>query len=59
MPKLSGSGRGDLIVLVDVRVPSKLTREQRKLFEQLRDLLPKENEPQEKGLFDKVKEYFM
>ena len=59
VPKLSGSGRGDLIVHVDVRVPSKLTREQRKLFEQLRDLLPKENEPQEKGLFDKVKEYFM
>jgi len=59
VPRLSGSGRGDLIVHVDVRVPSKLTREQRKLFEQLRDLLPKENEPQEKGLFDKVKEYFM
>jgi len=59
VPHLSSSGRGDLYVHLDVRVPAKLTREQRKLFEQLRDLLPVENEPQEKGIFDKVKDYFM
>ncbi|HEX6897358.1 MAG TPA: DnaJ C-terminal domain-containing protein, partial [Bryobacteraceae bacterium] len=59
MPKLQGSGRGDLFVHVDVRVPSKLTREQKKLFEQLRETLPAENEPHEKGLLDKVKDYFM
>jgi len=40
-------------------VPTKLTREQKRLFEELRDTLPAENEPAEKGLFDKVKEYFM
>jgi molecular chaperone DnaJ len=56
---LQGSGRGDLFVHIDVRVPSKLTREQRKLFESLRDTLPAENEPHEKGLMDKVKDYFM
>ena len=39
--------------------PGKLTREQRKLFEQLRELLPVENEPSEKGIFDKVKDYFL
>jgi molecular chaperone DnaJ len=59
MPVLNGHGRGDLIVHVEVRVPSKLTREQRKLLEQLRDTLPAENEPREKGIFDKVKDYFM
>ena len=59
MPRLQGSGRGDLFVHVDVRVPNKLTREQRKLFEQLRETLPAENEPHEKGLIDKVKDYFM
>jgi molecular chaperone DnaJ len=59
VPHLSGGGRGDLYVHLDVRVPSKLTREQRKLMEQLRDLLPVENEPQEKGIFDKVKDYFL
>ena len=59
VPFVNGHGRGDLIVHVDVRVPSKLTREQRKMFETLRETLPVENEPQEKGLFDKVKDYFM
>jgi molecular chaperone DnaJ len=59
VPRLNQSGRGDLFVHVDVRVPTKLSREQRKLFEQLRDLLPAENEPEEKGLLDKVKDYFV
>lgn len=59
VPHLNGSGRGDLYIHVNVRVPSKLTRDQRKLFEQLRELLPVENEPHERGgLFDRVKEYF-
>ena len=58
VPHLHGSGRGDLYVHLDVRVPAKLTRDQRKLFEQLRDMLPAENEPAEKGIFDKVKDYF-
>lgn len=59
VPRLNDGGRGDLYIHVDVKVPSKLTREQRKLFEQLRDALPAENEPPEKGLFDKVKDYFL
>ena len=40
-------------------MPTRLTREQRKLLEQLRDTLPVDNQPGEKGLFDKVKNYFM
>jgi molecular chaperone DnaJ len=59
VPQLNSSGRGDLYVHLDVKIPAKLTREQRKLFEQLRELLPAENEPQEKGIFDKVKDYFL
>jgi molecular chaperone DnaJ len=59
VPYVHGGGRGDLYVHVDVRIPTKLTREQRKLFEQLREVLPAENEPSEKGIFDKVKDYFM
>ena len=59
VPHVNGSGRGDLFVHLDVRIPTKLTREQRKLFEQLRELLPAENEPTEKGILDKVKDYFM
>ena len=59
VPHVNGSGRGDLFIHLDVRIPTKLSRDQRKLFEQLRELLPAENEPTEKGIFDKVKDYFM
>jgi molecular chaperone DnaJ len=59
VPILNGNGRGDLYVHVDVKVPTRLSREQRKLFEQLRDTLPVDNAPTEKGLFEKVKNYFM
>ena len=46
MPHVQGHGRGDLYVNIDVKIPTKLSREQRKLFEQLRETLPAENEPQ-------------
>jgi molecular chaperone DnaJ len=42
-----------------VKIPGRLTREQRKWLEQLRDTLPVNNTPTEKGLFEKVKDYFM
>jgi len=59
VPILNSNGRGDLHVHIDVRIPSRLTREQKKLLEQLRDTLPVDNAPNEKGLFEKVKDYFM
>lgn len=59
VPYLNGGGRGDLIVHVDVRTPTKLSRDQRKLLEQLRDTLPQENEPHDKSLLDKFKEFFL
>jgi molecular chaperone DnaJ len=57
VPRVNGHGRGDIIAHVDVRMPKKLTREQRRLFEQLRESLPAENEPEDKGLFNKLKDY--
>jgi len=59
VPDVNGRGRGDLFVRIQVQVPTRLSREQRKLFEQLRDSLPADNRPAEKGLFEKVKDYFM
>jgi molecular chaperone DnaJ len=59
VPEVQGKGRGDLIVHIDVRVPTKITREQRRIFEELEDTLPVDNDPHEKGLLDKVKDYFM
>ena len=65
MPDVSGRGRGDLMVTVKVSTPKKLTKEQKKLLEQLADALPKEGyEPtpaaaqSDKGLFDRVKDIF-
>jgi len=59
VPVLNGSGRGDLYIHIDVKIPTRLTREQRKLLEQLRDTLPVDNAPTEKGLFEKVRDYFL
>ncbi len=59
VPSLNGGGRGDLYVHIDVKIPTRLTREQRRLFEQLQETLPADNAPAEKGLFEKVKDYFM
>jgi len=64
MPDVTGRGRGDLFVTVKVSTPKKLTRDQKKLLEQLATSLPKEKfEPtpvnhEDKGLFDRVKDIF-
>jgi molecular chaperone DnaJ len=55
---LNGHSRGDIVAHIDVKTPTKLTREQKKLFEQLRETLPQDNQPSEKGIFEKVKDYF-
>jgi molecular chaperone DnaJ len=61
----SGRNRGDLFVTVKVITPKKLSRDQKKLLEQLATTLPKEQfEPtpldaqEDKGLFDRVKDIF-
>ena len=56
MPMLGGRGRGDLFVSVTVVTPTSLTREQRKLLEQLATIEDKDLE--DKGLVDKVRNIF-
>jgi len=58
VPQLNTRSRGDLYVHLDVQVPKKLTREQRRLFEQLGEVLPVENAPHEKSVFEKVRDFF-
>ena len=55
-----GGGKGDLYYHVRVVTPTKLTREQRKLIEQLGTTLKVDNKPAERGssIFDKVKDIF-
>ena len=56
MPVLGGRGRGDLFVSVTVVTPTTLTREQRKLLEQLAQI--EEKDLGDKGLIDKVRDIF-
>jgi molecular chaperone DnaJ len=60
LPDPRGGGKGDLYYHVRVLTPSKLTREQRKLMEQLGASIKVENKPAERGssFFDKVKDIF-
>ncbi len=58
VPHVNSRARGDLFVHVDVQIPKKLTKEQRRLFEQLQQVLPVENAPHEKSVFEKVKDFF-
>jgi molecular chaperone DnaJ len=55
-----GGGKGDLYYHVCVLTPTKLTREQRKLMEQVGATLKVENKPADRNssIFDKVKDIF-
>lgn len=56
VPVLGGRGRGDHFVSVTVVTPTTLTREQRRLLEQLSEVEAKDLE--DKGLIDKVRNIF-
>ncbi|MDQ3687490.1 MAG: molecular chaperone DnaJ [Acidobacteriota bacterium] len=56
MPVLGGRGRGDLFVSVTVVTPTTLTREQRRLLEQLAEI--EDRDLQDAGLMDKVRNIF-
>jgi len=64
VPKLrrdgTTSGRGDQLVILNVEVPSRLTKEQRELFEQLGRTLGSEVVPQKngRGFLDRVADFF-
>jgi molecular chaperone DnaJ len=60
LPDPRGGGRGDLYYHVRVLTPTKLTREQRKLMEQLGASLKVENKPADRNssIFEKVKDIF-
>jgi molecular chaperone DnaJ len=57
----SNSGRGDQLVYIQVAIPTKLTTEQRELFERLAETLGRDIQPQGangRGFFDRVMDFF-
>ena len=57
IPHLRRNGRGDLLVVVQVEIPTRLTAEQRRLFQELARTLPGgEVQKPEKGFLERLKE---
>ncbi|PID27165.1 MAG: molecular chaperone DnaJ [Candidatus Cloacimonadota bacterium] len=58
LPRLNGYGRGDQIVRINVWIPTNISSETRKKFEELDQLSETKPQPEEKGFFAKVKDFF-
>lgn len=56
VPYLRRKDRGNQLVIVNVAIPTKLTKEQRELFEKLAESLGTTVKPQEKGFIDWLNE---
>ncbi len=58
VPVLNGRGRGDLFVEIRLQTPSKLSKRQRELLQELEGIIQVENKPQRRTLLGKVKDMF-
>lgn len=56
MPALNSSGHGDLIIEVDIETPVRLSKRQRELLEEFRQLETDDNTPKSSGFFQRLKE---
>jgi molecular chaperone DnaJ len=58
VPVLNGHGKGDLYVEVRVQIPSKLTKRQKELLQELETTARIDNQPMMRSLLGKVKDMF-
>jgi len=58
VPVLNGHGKGDLFVEIRVQTPTKISKRQRELLQELEATLHVENKPQRRTLLGKVKDIF-
>ncbi|HEY3021874.1 MAG TPA: DnaJ C-terminal domain-containing protein, partial [Solirubrobacteraceae bacterium] len=55
MPSLRGRARGDLRIVVNVVIPRRLSRDQRRLLEELADSITDENLRSDESIFAKLR----
>jgi molecular chaperone DnaJ len=58
VPVLNGHGKGDLFIEVRLQTPTKLTKRQRELLQELQGITQVENKPQRHTLLGKMKDMF-
>ena len=60
LPDVNGYGRGDELVVVDITIPDRLTKEERKLVEQLAELpsFQRASSLKEQNIFERMKNFF-
>ncbi len=58
IPILNGHGKGNLFVEVRVQTPTKLTKRQRELLQELQGIAQVENKPQRTSILGKMKDMF-
>lgn len=58
-PNVHGTGKGDMLIEVVVETPSKLSKRQKELFQELAELETPANFPKKNGFLDRIKGLFM
>jgi molecular chaperone DnaJ len=60
LPDVNGRGRGDIIIVVDVVIPTELTKEERKLVEQLSEQpnFKQTESKQDQDILSRMKNFF-
>ena len=60
LPDVNGYGRGDELVVVDITIPDRLTKEERKLIEQLAEQpsFQRASSLKEQNIFERMKNFF-
>ncbi len=60
LPDVNGYGRGDILVVVDITIPSKLSKEERKAVEQLDKMesFAKAESVKNQNIFERMKNFF-
>ena len=60
IPEVNGYGRGDILVVVDITIPSKLTADEKALVEKLADMpdFKRAESAERQNIFERMRNFF-